>query len=250
MNILIEEIKNRLLRIIEQSTLQQNIMAAFLYGGNTEYLKLGLPMRSHEVDLLIVVNRSLLPGEAPIPKEIMENLTKGLKHNQKSFSLIYNGIAPQSYTGEQYLLDIIGDGITNIQEKDPSAVIVSYKSRILLYGSDVYSRLSNVKFTNAMRDDMIKIMVKYVRREFYSRQDLYAIRALAKNCIFISSLFSENTLRLNDKEKIVENISFLYPSLNAFLSYFLEAYHFPHNTKKEKLNNNFNEFCIILNTLS
>jgi hypothetical protein len=240
---IIEKLKNKVEIFCKQRSVLKHIVSVFIFGGNAEQLLMGKKLSSREIDLLFVVKRKLSPGKSPIDKSIFNDFCDGLSLCGKKTRLIFNGVPPLSCVSSVFLLDVIGDGLPNIKAKESGSIIIAYKPRILIFGKDVYKTLEHETFTADVRKKVFEQMLKYVKREFFDRNDKYAKRAISKNAIFAASILVNSTIHTNIKRDIVCNISKCFPELKSQLEYFLQSYNNPSRANKRTVIAYFNKYC-------
>lgn len=241
-SLIITEIKSRVISLVNKNKLIHQVVAVYIFGGYVEDFLENRKLSTNEIDLLFVVRRRLTPGDCPLDKKIFNSFCEGLKLNGKDTFLIFNGIPPFGYNGSVSLVDIIGDGLQNIEEREPNSFIFAYKPKILIFGSDVYERLVSEFFSLQGRKVVFEGMAKYVKKVFFERPDQYSKKAIAKNAIFGASLLMEQTTKTNAKRAIVNIISKGFPVLKNYLKIFEQTYYDPKNIDKPLLIECFNAF--------
>ena len=246
----LNKVKTELIKRIKRLNLREVVVSAYLYGGNIENILSGQALKSHEIDLLIVVSKNLPPGAPPVPLFFFNGFFNDFKILGHNILVIYNGVPPIGYDKNNILIDIIGDGFLNIDNEEPSSLLTALKPRYLLYGKDVYKPWENIDFTPNMIEELFKVKVPYVKREFFGRDDLYAQKAISKNPIFLASLLTKQTIGLNNNEDIIRIISLKYPELSNSLSFFWDSYKSDKLTEKSTIEKEFNNFCDFFKKIS
>lgn len=240
----IQTLKSRIKCLAKFSASSGHLVSAFVYGGNVDAIGRGEPLASSEIDLLLVVSGRLLPGELPLPKKAFHGFCHGMKIENHDVQLIFNGVPPVGYDGEPVLLDVIGDGLPNINECDASSVIVAHKPRITIYGPDVYEILERIPVNSNTRRILLETVTKYVTREFLNRTDSVGRRGVAKNSLFLASLLDEAAVRHLDKHQAMRIVKSKFPEMATYLDYFEDiVYSTTKCEKKELLHKYFQIFC-------
>jgi hypothetical protein len=216
------EIARRLYGDIDSLQYPHFIKSIYVVGGNVEVLATNRPLKSPDVDLLVVVDRELAPGERPVRRTFMEAIVDGLTLQGQRLSVIFNGVAPLDYDFRDVLVDVLGATLSEAHQGG-DAIITALKPRILLYGADLYRHLEGRFVDPSTAADVTTRMTKYVRREFFGRDDRWSVRAIAKNAIFLASLSCNEAVCLNDRAKIVRIVSHQIPRLAGPLAYFLQV---------------------------
>lgn len=215
----LRDLSERLERRISQLTYPHRLLSIYIVGGNAESLANDRPLVSPDLDLLFLVDRKLAPGERPIRADFFDGSISGLTCEGRRLQVIFNGIAPVGYDFVDALLDVQGMSIFALGESG-DAIITAVKPRVLLWGEDRFRPLQDAALSREDAAIAHQRMVNYVRREFFGRDDPWAVRAIAKNAIFLASLLSLDALRLNDQAAAVECLSRQMPELSAELAYF------------------------------
>ena len=219
------------------------LVASFIYGSCVKPLLNNERVSFGEIDLLLVTSRQLRQGEAPFSDAILARLFGNLVLDRKHVQQIRNGVAPEDPLKNVLLLDIIGDGLPNIESRHPSSVVTALKPRLLLTGLDVYKGLEDATITPHIREVLFNTLTRYLKREFYERQDDYSKGAIAKNVVFLCSLLDRDAVRENDKALIVRLVSRQHPDLHELLSFFWGVYTNPRSIPKNRVLAEFEKFA-------
>lgn len=234
------------------------ILSAYIYGQNAHIIIEKENLLSDEIDLLVLVDSELKPGEAPINTE-SKSIIDCYSFRGRKFRTIFNGIIPANFdSNNELLIDIIGDGKNNIEKKDPASIIVCQKPKLLIFGQDYYTPLINESLSAKDKIHIFNTIIKYINREFLPRNDVYAQKIIAKNVIFLASLSFDESLRLNNKSQIINFLKqkiIQESEILKILNYFLNVYQSTTLHDWLKLKSNFKIFCekfhsILLNDLS
>lgn len=169
-----------------------------------------------------------------------------MKIGTRDFRLIFNGVTPIKNDGGRLLLDVIGDGLPNILEADPSSVVVAHKARITVYGNDVYAALKDTPLDSGMRRVLFETAKKYIAREFLSREDSFGIRGVAKNALFLASLLDETAIQCSSKSEIARIIGARFPEMQVEVDFFAEILKSIEGRRKSRLlRSKFETFCAL-----
>lgn len=225
--------------------LSNDLVAIYLYGSQIPKItKTKIIQSGKEVDLLIIKEGYLKDGLPPIKNESIRKVLSPIENVVISFNGVWNNI---DFNKSKYYFDVSGNGVENIKSISASTKISFLKKKILVWGKDIYSDLSNVYLTIDDKNELLKIMSSYVRREFFKVNTTNNLKGIYKNALFLVSLFDDKLLIETDKNELEQKIDeseYLDNKIKTGVHIISENYK---KGKFEYLKNNFDQLITDIN---
>lgn len=184
----------------EELLIDSGIHSIYLYGSQIPIInKIKKIPTGREVDILFIKKGYLKDGFPPIQPEIIKNSFFKSSNIQFTYNGVWNDYI---FEENKYYFDISGNGLENIQCLSASTKVSYLKPKILIWGIDIYSKLSDVSLSITDKIELLNTMSNYVKREFYGVYTKNNLHSIYKNALFLVSLYDNNLLFLTDKKAL------------------------------------------------
>ena len=209
----------------KESLILAAIEAIYIYGSQAHSIEATqkIPI-GKEVDLLLVKKGILKDGSPPISNELANKIF----NQDQNIIFSFNGVwGDFKFLPNKYYFDLLGEGSENIRNRYPSSKIISLKRPFFIWGKAFDMLSHKQKLSQSDKVQLLNIMSKYVKREFFQENNTENIKSIYKNSIFLVSLYDEKIIEKVSREEQIKDILYsnrITRKIKTMISELLIAY--------------------------